>query len=242
MVPFLVNHFNWTVVHSSQCAGIFRQNLNWLGICQGSFFIALYQTRFLAVKEASLGIPLQALAVSRDGSAFRQVIEQPRLPRLQRPLLLTEEIRLRLARALAFERVAIERVVGDFLAPGFQQVRRELVGVDASERVIHEVLQWSASRLFRAAQSRITALAKSCLLLVCFRARRTGNGQNGDRCRGVRGVWLDTAARSHIGERRRARLDCDECSGARFSADDGLLDQLTHVLRFAMILPLRSIT
>ncbi len=42
----------------------------------------------------------RAFAVSRDGSAFRQVVEEPGLERLQRTLLPAEEIRLRLAFAL----------------------------------------------------------------------------------------------------------------------------------------------
>jgi hypothetical protein len=40
-------------------------------------------------------------ACGQGGSALRWAIKQPRLPRLQRPLLLAEEIRLRLASALA---------------------------------------------------------------------------------------------------------------------------------------------
>jgi hypothetical protein len=51
----------------------------------------------------------RALAFERLGSAFRQVVKQSQLPRLQRALLLAEEIRLRLARALSLQRMAAAR-------------------------------------------------------------------------------------------------------------------------------------
>ena len=56
---------------------------------------------------------LEALLVS----AFGQIVEQTGLERLQGLLLLTKEIRLRLARALSFQRMAIKRVVGQLNLP-----------------------------------------------------------------------------------------------------------------------------
>jgi hypothetical protein len=47
--------------------------------------------------------------------AARQVIKQPRLPRLQRSLLLAKEVSLRLALSLPLRRVAIKRLVGNRL-------------------------------------------------------------------------------------------------------------------------------
>ena len=44
-------------------------------------------------------------------SSRTQIVKESRLKRLQRPLLLTEEIRLRLSRALPLERVTIDRAV-----------------------------------------------------------------------------------------------------------------------------------
>ncbi len=55
----------------------------------------------------------QALAFCGDHSAPRQIIKQPRLERLQRPLLLAEEVGLRLTLPFPFRRVAIECVIRD---------------------------------------------------------------------------------------------------------------------------------
>lgn len=63
------------------------------------------------------------------------------MERLQRALLLAEEVGLGLALPFPLQRVAVERVVGDFLLPGLQQFGSELVGVDAGECVIYDVLQ-----------------------------------------------------------------------------------------------------
>lgn len=116
----------------------------------------------------------RALAFSRYGSAFGQVVEQAGLERLQRLLRFAEEVDLRLARALPLQRVAVERVVRNFLLPGFQQLGGQLVGVDAGERVIHEVLQVvGISALSRGAQQdhgfRDEAPAMRCasVSLVC---------------------------------------------------------------------------
>ena len=50
-----------------------------------------------------------------------QVVEQPRLERLQRALLFAEEVGLRLARSLPFQRGAIECVNGDGFVVSFMQ-------------------------------------------------------------------------------------------------------------------------
>ena len=56
----------------------------------------------------------RALAFSsfQRGSVLRQLVEQAGLKRLQGPLLLAEDVSLRLASALSSERVAVEGVVG----------------------------------------------------------------------------------------------------------------------------------
>ena len=57
----------------------------------------------------------RALAFSRDDLDLGQVIEQTRLERLQRALLLAKEIGLGLALSLPLQRVAVERVIRNIL-------------------------------------------------------------------------------------------------------------------------------
>ena len=73
---------------------------------------------------------------------LRQVIEQPRLVRLQRLLLGLEEVLLRLAAPPALARVAVVGVAGDghVVAPR-AQFTGERVGVEPGALVVDEVLQ-----------------------------------------------------------------------------------------------------
>ena len=60
-----------------------------------------------------------SLPIWREPSILDQIVEQTRLERLQCRLLVAEKLSLGLAHLAALLRVAVESVVGDFLAPGF---------------------------------------------------------------------------------------------------------------------------
>lgn len=56
-------------------------------------------------------------------------------------LLFAEEFRGILALSLPLERVAVKRVIGDNPFPRLKPFGGELIGIDAGERLIHEVLR-----------------------------------------------------------------------------------------------------
>lgn len=71
-----------------------------------------------------------------------QIIKQPRLMRLQRPLLVPQKLRLRPALLSPGGRVAVVRVIGNRHVLGrFPQIGGEPGGVDPLALVVHEVLE-----------------------------------------------------------------------------------------------------